>query len=57
MAEAPILAMFTTLQEMTHYVRTVYGDLDIHIGGEENLGCSHPTGSDKGMGQARLFGW
>jgi hypothetical protein len=27
----PIICMFNTLQEMTHYVRTVYGDSQINF--------------------------
>ena len=46
----PILCMFKTIQEMEHYVRTVYGQSSISTGGHLWLVPPHGVGQGNGAG-------
>ena len=50
--EAPILSMFSTIQNMKHYVRTSYGDSDQWFGGTEWTIPVHGVGQGNGAGPA-----
>ena len=59
MPEQPIVCMFTTLQDMTHTIRTAYGDSDTTWGGQDiwAFPFDHPP---QGLGQgngAAPTGW
>ena len=50
--EAPILSMFSTIQNMQHYVRTLYGDSYQWFGDTEWTIPVHGVGQGNGAGPA-----
>jgi hypothetical protein len=52
MPEAPVVSMFTTIQNMRHYVRTIYGDSTTYFGGSDWVTPVHGVGQGNGAGPA-----